>query len=135
MLNQILEILKLFLVILISNSSYLFIGWFSLDELFLVRSYSMENMLLNLSDNMSSNERNNIYSDIITTFCKCSFSKWRLRLEYCKVLSLKTQGFYLLFQIQQKSLCLQHAQSSRMICIFKLLFAFIYDSKKFNIQN
>ena len=25
----------------------------------------MENMLLNLSDNMSSNERNNIYSDII----------------------------------------------------------------------
>ena len=65
MLSQILEMLNLFLVILISNSSYLFIGWFSSDELFLVRPYSMENMLLNLSDNMSSNERNNIYSDII----------------------------------------------------------------------
>ena len=65
MLSQILEILNLFLVILISNSSYLFIGWFSSDELFLVCPYSMENMLLHLSDNTSSNERNNIYSDII----------------------------------------------------------------------
>ena len=65
MLSQILEILNLFLVILISNSSYLFIGWFSLDVLFLVCLYSMENMLLHRSDNMSSNERNNIYSNII----------------------------------------------------------------------
>ena len=65
MLTQILEILNLFLVIIISNSSYLFIGWFSSDELFLVRPYSMENMLLNLSDNMSRNARNTIYSDII----------------------------------------------------------------------
>ena len=65
MLTQILEILNIFLVILICNSSYLFIGWFSSDELFLVRLYSMEDMVLNLSDNVSSNERNNIYSDII----------------------------------------------------------------------
>ena len=64
MLTQILEILNLFLVILICYSN-IFIGWFSLDELFLVHSYSMENMLLNLSDNISSNECNNIHSDII----------------------------------------------------------------------
>ena len=43
----------------------IFLGWFSSDDLFLVDSYSMENMLLNLSDNMPRNERNNIYSDII----------------------------------------------------------------------
>ena len=39
----------------------IFIGWFPSDDLFLVLSYSMENMVLNLSDNMSGNEGNNIY--------------------------------------------------------------------------
>ena len=43
----------------------IFLGWFPSDDLFLVRLYSMENMLLHLSHNMSSNARNNIYSDII----------------------------------------------------------------------
>ena len=43
----------------------IFLGWFPSDDLFLVGPYSMENMVLSLSHNMSSNAGNNIYSDII----------------------------------------------------------------------
>ena len=61
----------------------LFIRWFPSDELFLVHSYSMENMVLNLSDNMSSNEGNHIYAFGYCIFCKYWHSEWRLHLEYC----------------------------------------------------
>ena len=61
----------------------IFLGWFPSDDLFLVHLYSMENMVLSLSHNMSSNTRNNIIIFGYYTLCKCSFSKWRLRLEYC----------------------------------------------------
>ena len=42
-----------------------FIGWFPSDDLFLVHSYSMENVILHLTDNMSGNEGNNIYIRIL----------------------------------------------------------------------
>ena len=43
----------------------IFLGWFPSDDLFLVHSYSMENMLLHLSDNMSGNVGNNTYIRIL----------------------------------------------------------------------
>ena len=127
MLTQILEKLNLFLVIIIRNLSYLLDGFLQMTY-FLSIHILWKICFLSLVT-ICQVMKETIYILGYYTFWKCSFSKWRLRLEYCWVLSLNTQGFYLLFQMQQKSLCLQHAQSSRMICLFKLLFAFIYGRK------
>ena len=49
-----------------SNLQFIvFIGWFPSDDLCLVHSYSMENVVLHLIGNMSGNEGNNIYIRIL----------------------------------------------------------------------
>ena len=94
----------------------------------------MENMLLSLGDSMSSNEGNNIYSDI-EPFVSVVLVNDDLAYTIDKFYLLKYKLQPVFSQMEQKFLCSQHDQSSRMICIFKLLLVFIYDRKKCNVQN
>ena len=94
----------------------------------------MENMVLSLGDNMSSNEGNNIYSDI-EPFVSVALvnGDFAYTIDIFYLLKYKLQSVF--SQMEQKVLYSQYDQSSRMICIFKLLLAFIYDRKKCNVQN
>ena len=94
----------------------------------------MKNMVLSLSDNMSSNGGNNIYSDI-EPFASVALvnDDFAYTIDEFYLLKYKLQSVF--FQTEQKFLCSQHDQSGGMICIFKLLFVFIYDRKKCNVQN
>ena len=76
-------------------------------------------MLLNLDDNMSSNEGNNIYSDI-EPFVSVALVNDDLAYTIDKFYLLKYKLQSIFSQMEQKFLCSQHNQSSRMICIFKL---------------
>ena len=83
---------------------------------------------------MSSNEGNNIYSDI-EPFVSVVLVNDDLAYTIDKFYLLKYKLQPVFSQMEQKFLCSQHDQSSRMICIFKLLLIFIYDRKKCNVQN
>ena len=94
----------------------------------------MENMVLSLGDNMSSTEGNNIYSDI-EPFVSAALVNGGFAYTIDKFYLLKYKLQSVFSQMEQKVLYSQYDQSSRMIYIFKLLFAFIYDRKKCNVQN
>ena len=91
-------------------------------------------MLLSLDNNMSSDEGNNIYSDIVH-FASVALVNDDFAHTIDKFYLLKYKFQSIFSQMKQKFLCSHHDQSSRMICIFKLLLAFIYDRKKCNVQN
>ena len=78
---------------------------------------------------MSSNEGNNIYSDIVH-FASVALvnDDFAYTIDKFYLLKYKLQSVF--SQMEQNFLCSQHDQSSRMICIFKLLLVFIDDRKK-----
>ena len=88
----------------------------------------MENMVLSLSDNISNNEGNNTYLDIVF-FVSVDIVNDDFAYSIDKFYLLKYKFSTFSFKWEQNFLCLLHDLSSKILCIFKLLLAFIYDKR------